>query len=395
MGEHAIQFRVVTDDAGFLALETEWRRIFDSLDETHFFQSFDWCRNAWVHIASKAGRRLRIVVGSVDGRVVLILPLVIAGQFLRLLGTELFEFHDVLVLPGADRDCWIRAAIDAAGRIGGSGILLRDARADGDLSAFLDQGKTRGRSRISGKTSYVQLSDFPGWEAFFETLPKQLKSDQRRQWKRLAELPEPGRFEIVEDAAGRENLLSWLHAEKIKWLDAQKGTSGGGLYGSDDYRRFLSAIIAALSERGQVMMCRVASGNETLAGLLGFTHRGYFVFFMFDYAPKWSGYSPGRLVMAKAIEWCFSRRLRTFDMLLGPEEYKAVWSTHVMPIRDYFVPLGRQGRIIEKWHDSGCSRFFAKPWISPAFRMVPGKLRTFVGGRLAAQRELIAEMRPL
>jgi CelD/BcsL family acetyltransferase involved in cellulose biosynthesis len=310
------------------------------------------------------------------------------------LGSELFEFHDALVQPGPDRDAWLRDALEAARRLGGSALLLRDARADGDLSGFFNHQKG-GRARVAGKTSFIRLDAFDGWQSFFETLPKQLKSDQRRQWKRLAEITHPGRFEIVEDPAGQRELIHWLHAEKAKWLETQKDMPGGGLFGSQAYLDFLLTIVPALAAQGQVMMCRIVSGQQTLAGLVGFVCRDYFVFFMFAYDPKWSAYSAGRLVMAKAIEWCFSRNMRCFDMLLGAEEYKAVWSTHTMAMRNYFIPLGLEGRLIEKWHSAGCSSFFVRPWFAPVWRLTPGKLRRMVGGRLAAQRELITEMRPL
>jgi len=394
MSSVAIKFAVVSEDSAFRGLEKDWRRLSQAADPTHFFQSFDWCWQAWKCLSSKAGRRLRILVGRVDGQVVLILPLMIAGPFLRVLGSELFEFHDALVLPGADRDMWLEQALNATRCLGGSALLLRDVREDGALSAFFSRQKG-GRSRIAGNTSFVRIRDFADWQAYFETLPGHLKRDQGRQWRRLAKLPDPGRFEIVEDPSEQLELLRWLHEEKIKWLDAHKSMLGGGLFGSENYRDFLFSIVPILAAQRQVMMCRIVSGEETLAGQLSFISRDYFVFFIFAYDPKWSTYSAARLLMEKTIEWCFSRNIATFDMLLGPEEYKAIWSTHTMPVRDYFVPLGLEGRFIEKWHETGCSNFFAKPWFSTVSRIAPPKLRRMIGGRLAAQRELITEMRPL
>ena len=392
MLEAPIEFTVVTETCGFRELEEDWRRLSVAVDSSHFFQTFDWCWLAWECLAAKAGRRLRILVGKVRSRVVLILPLITAGPFLRILGSELFEFHDVLVLPDPQRDYWLQAAMNAAARLGGSALLLRDAREDGDLSAFIEKRAVRGRSRTAGKTSFIQLNEFADWESDLATLPKQLKSDQRRQWKRLAELPDPGRFEIVKDPDRQMDLLRWLHTEKSAWLAAHKGSTGG-LFESAEYQDFFFSIVPILAAQGKVMMCRIVSGQDTMAGLLGFIHCDYFAFFMFAYDPKWATFSAGRLIMAKAIEWCFEHRLRTFDMLFGPEEYKTVWSKSTLPIRDYFVPFGLPGRFIEKWHATGCSRFFAQPWLNPIFRIVPGKLRRVVGSRLAAQRELIAEMR--
>src|SRR5207245_1268713 len=122
------------DDAGFRRLEGDWRRLSEVVDPTHFFQSFDWCWYAWQCLSSKLGRRLRIVVGSVNEQTVLILPLMTAGSFLRVLGSELFEYRDVLVVPGPQRDVWLRAALDAAKHLGGAALLLREVRQDGVLA---------------------------------------------------------------------------------------------------------------------------------------------------------------------------------------------------------------------------------------------------------------------
>jgi CelD/BcsL family acetyltransferase involved in cellulose biosynthesis len=393
MPEATIEFIVVTDDDGFRGLEEDWRRLSGAVDPSHFFQSFDWCWYAWECLSSKLGRRLCLLVGKAGGQVVLIWPLMIAGRFLRVLGSDLFEFHDVLILPGPQRNIWLAAALHAAKRLGGAALLLREVRQDADLADFLAHLKADGRSRTANKTSVLDLSRFPDWQSYFETLPKQLRGDQRRQWKRLAELSSPARFEVVENRDDQLDLIRWMHSEKARWLEAHG--MPGELFGSENYQNFLCSVVSALARKNMVMTCRIVSGGETLAALLGFFRRDYFVFFMFAYDPKWAAYSPGRLVMAKTIEWCYEHQIRTFDMLVGREDYKALWSNSELPVGDYFIPLTVEGRIIGAWHGMGCSRFFARPWFTTISRCAPARLRRAIGGRLASQQELITEMTPL
>jgi CelD/BcsL family acetyltransferase involved in cellulose biosynthesis len=389
----AIEFSVITDDDGFRDLEDDWRSLSASADPSHFFQTFDWCWYAWQRVASRLGRRLRILVGRVDQRVVMIWPLMIAGAFLRVLGSDLSEYHDVLIAPGPERSIWLKAALRAAKRLGGSALLLRDVRPDADLAGFLLRQEKRGRSRTAQTSFLLRMGEFADWQSYFEALPKQLKGDQRRQWRRLAELPSPARFEVVEQGDEQLELVRWMHSEKTRWLEAHG--MPGDAFGSDNYRDFLCCVIPALARNNMVLTCRIVSGDEILAGLLGFVYRGYFVFFMFSYDPKWAAYSPGRLVMAKAIEWCFEQKVHTFDMFLGAESYKTIWSNDELAISDYFVPLTPEGRIIEAWHSMGYSRFFARPWFSAISRRTPSRLRRAIAGRLVSQQELIADMRPL
>src|SRR5271166_5073752 len=118
-----ISFTTVTDDVGFRNLEPAWRALTRKLDPSHFYQEFDWCWRAWECLASKSERPLRILVGSVEGRVALILPLMIGGPYLRFIGVEILEFFDVLVEPATERDEWLDAAMRATRRLGGHALL--------------------------------------------------------------------------------------------------------------------------------------------------------------------------------------------------------------------------------------------------------------------------------
>jgi CelD/BcsL family acetyltransferase involved in cellulose biosynthesis len=70
---------VIRDPAAFRALQGAWQDLFARALRPHFFQRFDWLWDAWEQVAAPKGRQLFIVVGRVDGRVVLILPLTLYG----------------------------------------------------------------------------------------------------------------------------------------------------------------------------------------------------------------------------------------------------------------------------------------------------------------------------
>jgi CelD/BcsL family acetyltransferase involved in cellulose biosynthesis len=264
-------------------------------------------------------------------------------------------------------------------------------RDDADVSKFLSHRPDLGRSRGAEPARSVRLTRFDDWEAYLNTLSHGLQVNQRKQWRRLEKLAIPARFEIVYDRTARLDLVRWLHAEKTRWLDA-KGEPGGGMFGTENYRDFLCTIVSVLATKNMVMTCRLVSGEETLSGLLGFMHRGYFVFFIFAYEQEWANYSPGRLLMAKAIEWCMQNDIHTFDMLWGEQEYKLLWCDAEHGIGDYFVPLTVEGRVIEAWHGSGLSRAFAQPWFDAISRHSPAILRRIVGSRLGSNAELISSM---
>jgi hypothetical protein len=67
---------IIRDPAEFLALEDNWRSLFDRVPGAYVAQSFDWCRAGWETIAAPRGRRLLVLVLLEAERAVLIWPLV-------------------------------------------------------------------------------------------------------------------------------------------------------------------------------------------------------------------------------------------------------------------------------------------------------------------------------
>jgi CelD/BcsL family acetyltransferase involved in cellulose biosynthesis len=134
--------------------------------------------------------------------------------------------------------------------------------------------------------------------------------------------------------------------------------------------------------------------RSAVAALLGFIDRDYFLLFMFAYDPEWRHFSPGQVVMAKAIEWCMQHRLVTFDFQKGEEEYKAIWCDAEHALYDHFVPLTLEGRAIAAWHAAGPHRFVSRPWFRRLGACLPTRLRGAVAARFQANAELMADMQP-
>lgn len=388
-----IKFSVVSDDGGFLRLEQEWRALSDALDASHFFQTFDWCWHAWRCVASPLGRRLRILVGRVDGVVVLIWPLMIAGPFLRALGTDLFEFHDLLVRPDPRRDVWFAAALRALRRLGAAALLLRDINPDADVAGLLSRDRPDVLSRKAKTRRMIQLHRYPTFERYLLMLPASVRRDHRRRWRRASELPDPACFEVLTDENTQREAIRWMHAQKTAWLE-RRGDTGGGIYSSRIYLNFLETIVAELHRRDMVLAMRLVSGGDTLSVLLGFRFRDHFVFFMFAYDRKWQRFAPGLQIMAKGIEWNIEHGMHVFDMLYGEEEYKSKWGDDEQPVKDYLLPLTWQGHGLVAWHRHGLRRRLPRPLVMAAERLLPRRIYNAIRDRLQSHSALIAELRP-
>ncbi|MGF6551752.1 hypothetical protein [Paraburkholderia youngii] len=66
---------IITDEAGFCSLQTEWNELWELARGRHY-QSFTNCWIAWEKIAKPLGRRLQIIVRRESGKAIMILPVV-------------------------------------------------------------------------------------------------------------------------------------------------------------------------------------------------------------------------------------------------------------------------------------------------------------------------------
>jgi CelD/BcsL family acetyltransferase involved in cellulose biosynthesis len=119
--------KIIRDPAEFLALENEWRSLFDRVPGAYLAQSFDWCWAGWETVAAPCGRRLFVFVLREEERAVLIWPLVEAKygpcRVLRPLGSGASEYLNLLVEEGPEMTRRVATAWEMLQRTRGVDVL--------------------------------------------------------------------------------------------------------------------------------------------------------------------------------------------------------------------------------------------------------------------------------
>jgi CelD/BcsL family acetyltransferase involved in cellulose biosynthesis len=187
----ALDIEFVRDAEGFRALHGAWGDLYARAARPHVFQRFEWLWQAWECIARPKGRELLIVVGRIDGRIVLIWPLVRHGKgFVKFLASDRGEYRDVLVEAGAHSEKWIGEAWDALQAGEQINVLhLQDLQAHSLLKKVIEARAPRMRTNLR-PAPYIDLKAWPDYEAYFSGLSRNLRQDQTRQLRRLSELGE-------------------------------------------------------------------------------------------------------------------------------------------------------------------------------------------------------------
>lgn len=380
------QIDVVENSNDFEALEHDWRNLYERANEPHYFQSFDWLSRAWKHVASARGRRLSILVGRCDGRVVLIWPLMRDGLQVRLLASDKAEYRGLIVEDSPQAGFWMQTAWDTLKTFKNVDVFhFQDVQSGSPLAQFL-RGKKgfgwehRKRSRV------IRLDRFANWENYATTLPKKLRSDQRRQWRRLADTGDPVRLKVLDSKEEIEEGLNWLFHHKLKWLKINGINET--TFGSPEYVSFIhDAVQNAFNSKDVLYFMKLCVGEIIISAGYGYKSGDVFTFYMFAYDISWQTYSPGRLLLEKMLRWGFQSSVVLFDLMPGEESYKGIWANDELGVTDYVLPVTLRGLVKVKLSASGASILADKKWLKTVSQCLPDEFRRSISRTLYAYRE--------
>ena len=381
MNPPALDLSTVEESDGFQSLQEPWDALWTRLDHSQIFSSFDWCWNAWRLVAQRRGHKLRLVCGRVDGRLVLIWPMMEDSGVLRMLSSETFEYRDIIVEPSEHASRWVDDAwsyVLATTRA--STFFFQNLRLPNALGAKLAQ--VPGARQIHGGwCPLVRLDRFADWDAYASTLSKSLVSDQRRQWKRLRQALPAMSFRLIESADMIEPMMAWIGRHKVSWGEA-RGKSVW--FTSEDIHTLLKSVVDCTLKDGRLVFAMLSDGETTISAGWGYVCGSEFLFHAFTYDVAYATYSPSRLFMENILQYCFRNGIRTFDLMPGEEAYKRIWATEYVRQESYIGALNWRGEMQLRL-------FRTKTPVLPvvlryAYRKLPVRWRKVVQRRLRAYR---------
>jgi CelD/BcsL family acetyltransferase involved in cellulose biosynthesis len=339
--------KIIRDPAEFLALEDEWRSLFDRAPGAYLAQSFDWCRAGWETVAAPRGRRLFVLVLREEERAVLIWPLVEAkyGPFrvLRPLGAEASEYHNLLVEDGSETTRRVSTAWEMLQRARDIDMLdLVHVRFDTALYALLTQDR-RCRMRAPSLLLWVRWPYATGWDGYWRSRSGHLRERVSRNRRRLAERGKIG-FEVVDCADRFDGLVDWVLLHKRAHMANQK-LRNDWLF-STYYRAFLRLAIRQIRGRSRLAVFLLSLDEAPVAAAVsridGRRVEGLNLAFDDGYA----AFSPGQTLLGESIRWALEHGLE-YDFGYGDERFKESWANERGLLATFARPLTAKGAVLE------------------------------------------------
>ncbi|MFM0738798.1 GNAT family N-acetyltransferase [Paraburkholderia xenovorans] len=321
---------IITDEAGFRALQPEWDELWTRAGGW-YYQAFGNCRIAWDQVAKPLGRKLHVIVRREQGRAVLIFPLVTYRRalwtYLIPLCSESADFTSILVEDNARTAELVEDAWQVARTRCGADFVHMPYLPDRTDLYRLAMQERHPVIREHTPSYFANLHEESArydWKGFCETLGRLHGNKPGKVEQRLAAAGKV-RVDVIDShdpvriAASVDALLTW----KRMWGE-RVGKHGHWLY-SEHYRNFLVEWLSTEGSEVTAHAIVVTVDDAAVAVLLMCKDARGVTGIIASFDPAFAKWSPGILAVETMAKWAFERHL-DLDCGAGSEAFKAYWS---------------------------------------------------------------------
>lgn len=336
------------------AISDIWRQFQVTASYTPF-QDIDWVACWYQATGAVSNHRPFVVLGFEDDELRLILPLAIvrAGGLNRVcwLAQSANDYNAPLIDPDFATRCkneqaadiW-RIALDACGPVDLVDFCQQPESVGGYQNAFTGHA-------IASSCDAHLVNLRPGWREFYAGL-RGSKSRRRLREKenKLARLGKL-QFRCEKEPIARRALVRQAIAWKSRQLDAagDRNPFAPDSGNTGDVSEIERTLLALCDEPGARHKLRIDSlyvDGRAVAVIIALVASGrYSVFITAHGADETQKYSPGTILLIKAMQLACRAGYAQFDLLAGDEAYKMDWCDGHIALWDDVYGLTLKGKI--------------------------------------------------
>ena len=375
-----LKLSFVSERAAFDALEAEWNALFErTATSKQLFQSFNWLWHWCNHYQDEAAvTKLAILTGRIDGRLVMVWPLVreTASGITELtwMGDPLSQYGDVLAECGEDANRFLAEAWEFIRSNAGADVVrLRKVRADARIAPLLASLNGLVTERLEAPfLDLASASNFAEYE-------KRYSGGTRRNRKRLfRRLDEQGAITMEEYEGGSKvrELVETAVALKRRWLRSRGLVSKA--YADDRIIGFFSDAAASVerSTGCRVAVLSTAGRPVAIEVALKCKDRVALHIVVFDLDFEKSG--AGVLLLEQSIRNAANTGTACYDLLAPGDSYKMDWADGTVGVEDWALPLSLKGRIYSRVYLG-----FVRERLKAAHAALPDSMRRAIADRVS------------
>ncbi len=370
----------VSEARDFFALEHEWDELFARSGLDHqVFQSYAWLyhwHSVFVEGASQEeAPRLALVIGRVDGQLVMVWPLVerrSAGvRTIEWMGAPVSQYGDVILAQHRDQKRWFEAGLAfIKTQMKPDTLILNKVREDGQFARL---SETSNFVRLATQQApYLDLSHYENFEDFRAAYSKRTRKTRSRKRRRFMEKP-AATAEILSECARAGEIALGTLAIKRQWFEGRNVVSRAFI--STQFDAFMKRIVTAKNRSVHALVSAFSFDGQLVAGEIGFRHKSTYFSHVAAYDLNHARLSAGVLQFEDTIEHCIKCDIHTIDLLAPADPYKLEWATGTVRVDDVAIPLTAKGYVATVLR-SGCVQTFMRK----SARLLPDLLRGRIAG---------------
>ena len=324
----------------FVAIAAEWQELFAAAERPTPYQRHSWLRHCWTIAWRHPLNRLRVVLVRRNGRLAMAGAFVLGWRRLRpivyLLSSRTPQYDDLLWRPGPDIRADVALLLEA---LGGELRLPRQLKLDQVLepSPLITYAGEQARAGVRSftRTSHIPLHQFEGYDAYFESLSRNLRVDHRRRLRRLADL----HAEVeIRGGADRAEVVAWTLDRKRAWL-TETGKQAAWLRGGRVDAMF-GALLAENGDSPDLWASSIRVDGRIIAGGISLVEGDTLYYSKITHDPAYGKHSPARTLTLLIIREALEAGLRWFDLGQGNTAWKHRFTSASLGVARARIRLG-------------------------------------------------------
>ncbi|WEK04289.1 MAG: GNAT family N-acetyltransferase [Candidatus Devosia phytovorans] len=338
-----LRAEVVRTREAFDVMAHQWEGLETQVPGAVLFQSSGWARAIFDFEAARGNVDFAPVIATLtDGqRLVAVLPLEYvqshSRRILTALGHAFSQYSDAIISPGLNpREAMAKMLHAAIAASPCDMVSLLKVRSDSQMAKGMPANHM-----VTGAEQgapYVALDAFDDYAAYFQTIKPKTRKNMRNDRNRLerdgavthhvAETSAEAQAVIERTLTGRANRLKDQGLSSRAFRDTSFVDFCTGLPSRSD----IAIMAMSLRHKG-----------EEIAEQWGFVHKRRYYAFVASRDFANSDESPGRMHLGEVIHACADRGMLGADLMVPVMPYKLTWSTEVVTVKDYALPVTPRG----------------------------------------------------
>jgi CelD/BcsL family acetyltransferase involved in cellulose biosynthesis len=317
------------------ALEKDWTDLIDEIPGVPIFLTWVWIRTWWLYFGQ--GRQLWLLTArDKQGRLVGLAPFMMEVYTIGLLKLRIIAFigtgpvipiHLNILSRSPDQTGLFQAFLDFLMAQSDQWDVLSLASVARDSTVYQQLSAAGGRIRTGAQTlsPYIPL---PGsWETYIKTVSKKLRRNLKYFRAKLeSDYPGTVAFACISDI--QELSISMNRLEEFsrnRWHAKKLST----VYDDPTYSSFHHAIACLALNRDWLRLYTLTANGQIIALFYCFRLKDRVYAYQIGFDIDWSGYSPGRLLIAHGIQAAIQEGASVLDWGPGNHDYKLAWTDQI------------------------------------------------------------------